>query len=193
MSRYSLTKLSKKKLQSTYSKLKKVVSSRVGTFEKHGAINEVPKAVRKLESVEDLDSAELISKVGEISNFLLGKKSKYSDFMRLEREEREGIEEDLGIKFKNYSEFQDYKRFLNDMYQRDKKGWKASSEQYEDAIDLFSNSRRLNLKASQFLRNRDYWLEHVDDLKNAKPIKRSSKLYPSDYARQLRLPKVRGE
>ena len=193
MSRYSLTKLSKKKLQSTYSKLKKVVSSRVGTFEKHGAINEVPKAVRKLESVEDLDSAELISKVGEISNFLLGKKSKYSDFMRLEREEREGIEEDLGIKFKNYSEFQDYKRFLNDMYQRDKKGWKASSEQYEDAIDLFLNSRRLNLKASQFLRNRDYWLEHVDDLKNAKPIKRSSKLYPSDYARQLRLPKVRGE
>lgn len=193
MSRYQLGKLTSKKLSSVYNQLKRTVTQRVNVYKKHSRMDVIPKALHKIENVADLDSAEKISKIGEMSNFLLSGKRTYTDFMKAEREEMENIEEDLDIKFKSMQEYNDYKRFLHDMYQRDKKGWKASSEQYEDAIDLWMQSRRLNLKASQFLRNKDYWMEHLDDLKNAKPIKRGTKLYPSDYARQLRLPKVRGE
>ena len=192
MTRFQLGKLSSTKLTSAYNQLKRAVSKRVGVYKKHGRMDVIPKGLHKIENVGDLDASEKISKIGEMSNFLLSGKSTYTKFMESEREELENIEEDLDIKFKSFEEFNDYKRFLKDMYQRDKKGWKASSEQYEDAIDLWLESRRLNLKASQFLRNKDYWMEHLDELKTAKPIKRGSKLYPSDYARKLKLPKVRG-
>ena len=192
MTRFQLGKLSSAKLKSAYNQLKRTVSKRIDVYKKHGRMDVIPKGLHNIENVGDLDASEKISKIGEMSNFLLSGKSTYTKFMESEREELENIEEDLDIKFKSFEEFNDYKRFLRDMYARDKKGWRASSEQYEDSIDLWLQSRRLNLKASQFLRNRQYWLENVDELKNAKPIKRNTKLYPSDYARQLRLPKVRG-
>lgn len=191
MSRHKLSKMAPSTLKQAYNTLKKEVSKRVGVYTKHNMKHNIPKNIANMDGVDELDNADLVNKIGEMSNFMLSKKASFTSWMENEKELMHDIEDDLDIKFKSFGEYEEYKRFLNDMYARDKKGWRANSEQYEDAIDLWLNARRLNLKGSQFLRNRDYWLEHVDDLKNAKPIKRGTKLYPSDYAKQLKLPKIK--
>lgn len=80
-----------------------------------------------------------------------------------------------------------YGDFLGAMSKRVGESWKYVSD---DAIDLFDEAERLNLNPSQFIRNYKYWLAHGEELANAKPIDRAN-VKPSDYAKQLGLPKIR--
>ena len=61
----------------------------------------------------------------------------------------------------------------------------------DSAMALVDEADRLNLNPNQFLRNYDYWLNHVEELESAEPIDRANGVKPSDYAKQLGLPKIK--
>lgn len=192
MSRNKISKLSKKEMRNAYKTLKKEVTKRVSTFKKHDRLNYIPKGMIDLPNMKDLDNASMVNKINEMGNFLLNKNSTYSKFMKREREIMENMEEDLNRKFKSYGEYEEFKRFVADMMKRNKKGTiKDDSAAYQNTLELWLQSKRLNLKADKFLKNYNYWLNNVDKLTNAKPIKTNRELKPSDYARQLRLPKIK--
>ena len=96
--------------------------------------------------------------------------------------------EDYDFEFESLEEYQDYKRFLGAMAERVGENWKYVSG---EGMELYAEAKRLNLNPSQFLRNANYWIEHVEELTEAKPLSRKT-IRPSDYARQLKLPKIRG-
>ena len=59
-------------------------------------------------------------------------------------------------------------------------------------MDLWVQSRRLNIDTKTILRNWKYWKENVDILKKAKVIEDGNKINAREYAKQLKLPKLHG-
>lgn len=171
-----------------YQKLKSNISRTVNVFKKHDKEHKLPEYVTSLKPVNKLNQAELVNEVNRLSNFLMSDMKSYKSYQKRRSEDKERAERNLGYTFKSEADFDEYEKFLHEMYIRDKDNWK---QHYEDAMDLFVQSRRLNLNPKQFQANYEYWLENAEELLNAEPINKS-KVYPSDYARQLKLPKVRG-
>lgn len=196
MNRYDLAQKSARQLRPLYNKLQRELNKRIASFEKHGKGEAIPKRLKGIET--PYGKQELLKTISGISNWMLGKQSTYKGYVGIEKQRKKELEERLsygkGEGFKGYkvkltdAEFEDYKRFMGEMQTRASQMWARASD---DAQDLYAQAKRLNLNPKQFLRNYDYWIEHVDDLKEATPINKNN-LHPSDYAKQLNLPKIRG-
>lgn len=182
-----LKELSKGELSKAYSQVVKSVESRVRGFERKGLEDVLPKVAR------DIPNAPTPRNISELSNFLLSNKSSVNKYIQHEKATMKTIEERLSsenydFEFENLEEYQDYKCFLGAMAERVGENWKYVSG---EGVALYAEAKRLNLNPSQFLRNANYWIENADKLEEATPLNRKT-IRPSDYARQLKLPKIRG-
>lgn len=186
----SLSKASKTTLKQMYSMVKKEVGKRVSTYKKHGAEKYLPDDVKKLAGVNSMNSDDLALNITNLSNFLRSPKASYTKYMKERKENMERVEEMIDYNFEDEEDYENYERFLSEMYKRDKVMWK---QHYDEAMELYAQGRRLNLDPMQFVRNYEYWLDSdkIEALSNAEPIERD-RLSPSDYARKLKLPKIRG-
>lgn len=186
----SLSRASKSTLKGMYSTLKKEVGKRVKTYKKHGATKHLPSNIQNLKGVNNLDADDLAMNIANMSNFLRSNKASYTSFIKNRRENMARLEEMMDYNFESEEDYETYERFMSEMYKRDKVMWK---QHYDTAMELYAQGRRLNLNPMQFLRNYEYWLDAdtIEELANAEPIERSN-LKPSDYARALKLPKIRG-
>ena len=150
----------------------------------------IPEELQNLKGVNKLSEDELALQISTMSNFLQSRKSTYSGYMDFRKARKKQIEEMTEYKFKNEEDYSKFEIFMDEMYKRDKVMWK---EHYDEAMELYTQGRRLNLDPMQFVRNYEYWLDidKIEALSNAEPLDRA-KLSPSDYARKLKLPKIRG-
>ena len=189
-SRYVLKNSSRDILESDYKRLKAKANRTKQVFKKHGKGYKLPQYLQEgLKGVAKLSTEELVSYVSRLSNFLKGETRSYAAYKRAIDKRKSFAEETLDYEFESDADFETYEKFMHEMYIRDKDNWKYH---YDDAMDLFIQARRLKLDPMQFAKNYDYWLEHAESLEEAVPIENRRKLYPSDYARQLKLPKIRG-
>lgn len=159
MTRYSLNRQKKSDLRSFYSTLKKRIKKISDVYKRHGDLDVLPSSVVDLPAINKLDADELVSKIGVLSNFLLNSPYRtYKGFIEKRKEDMERLSDTLGYDVDD-EDFELFQRFMSDMYIREKDNW---SRVYDDAMDLFVQSRRLNVDPKRFVRNYDYWLKHVD-------------------------------
>lgn len=192
MSRYALSQLDDSALKQSYNVLKRTVKARLKTFEKHNALNAISSKYRQMPSVRDLTKTELLNLISDTTNFLGGEKGTYKRYQEQRKRLMEDAQQRLGdsFQFKNDAEYEEYLRFMGAMQERVGVAvW--SNKASGDGEELYAQAKRLNINPMQFVKNYDYWMEHVDKLEKAVPVK-SRNAKPSTYAKQLHLPKIKG-
>ena len=193
--------------------LKNSLDTRLRTFAKHGALSDVPKRILNVGGVRGKSDREIMQGIRDMADFMKNEEiGTYAKYKETVQERMEHMEDVIGddFQFESEEEYDSMRRFMGEMQERFASGemWKKWSgdsaslygELKDNGIDahegvpLFSEARRLGLDPRQFLRNYEYWMNNVDALRSAKPIrsKEGRKLYPSDYARKLGLDKVTG-
>ena len=176
--------------------LKNSLDSRIRTFAKHGALDAVPDRILNIGGVKGKTETEIIQNIRDLNNFMRDpEKGTYADWSEEMERRKEHMEDVIGndFEFDDDDEYEDYLQFMGEMQDRYGGGemWKEVSK---DAAKLYGEAKRLNMDPSQFFRNYDYWTRHIKDLSSADPIQSRTgrKIYPSDYARKLGLPKISG-
>lgn len=193
MPAYKVNKLESMALGSAYTILRSAFNKRVKTFAKHDALRALPFQFRSgMPSARNLSDEEKLRLLKEASAFMRGSRSSYSGWKRSEVEQMESLNEMLkgDHEFKNLEDFRQYGEFMGEMQTRLGEMWKNVSSQVRE---LYFQSERLGVSSKQFLKNYEYWLAHSEELQQAKKIEWSSsgrKVKASDYARQLKLPKM---
>lgn len=193
MPAYKVNKLQSMALGSAYTVLRSAFNKRVKTFAKHDALRALPFQFRSgMPSARNLSDEEKLRLLKEASAFMRGSRSSYSGWKRSEVEQMESLNEMLkgDHEFKNLDDFRQYGEFMGEMQTRLGEMWKNVSSQVRE---LYFQSERLGVSSKQFLKNYEYWLAHSEQLQQAKKLEWSSsgrKVKASDYARQLKLPKM---
>lgn len=194
MPAYKVNKLESAALGSAYTVLRSAFNKRVRTFAKHDAVRALPFQFRKgMPSARNLSDEEKLRLLKEASAFMRGSRSSYSGWKRSEIEQMESLNESLDgvFHFNNLEEFRKYGEFMGEMQTRAGTMWGGGES--SQVRELYFASQRLGIDPNQFLKNYEYWLEHAEKLQKAKPIEWNSsgrKVKASDYARQLKLPKM---
>lgn len=184
------SELSQKELRSDYNYLRKVIRSRQKSFEKRGQSALFSKAYAAgFTSLKNIKSKpQLMAEMARMENYLLSNRSTVEGALAYQAQEekrRQSLSETLDRDL-TPEEFDNIGEFLGQMQDRLKEVWKTVSDR---AIKLFEEAQRLNLDPGQFLRNYDYWMEHVDALEGARPLNYAY-VKPSSYIEQLRLPSI---
>ena len=193
MAAYKVNKLTGSSLSAAYTTLKSAFNKRVKVFQKHDAERALPPQFRKgMRSSIGMSDEEKLQAIKEASAFMRGSRSSYSGWKRSELEQMESLNEllDGDFKFNNLEDFRKYGDFMGEMQTRLGEMWKNVSSQVRE---LFFASERLGVNSKQFLKNYEYWIAHAEELQKARPIEWDSsgrKVKASDYARQLKLPKM---
>lgn len=193
MAAYKVNKLTGSALSAAYTTLKSAFNKRVKVFQKHDAERALPAQFRNgMRSSLGMTEDEKLQAIKEASAFMRGSRSSYSGWKRSEVEQMENLNEMLegDYHFNNLDDFRKYGEFMGEMQTRLGEMWKNVSSQVRE---LYFQSERLGVNSKQFLKNYEYWLAHSEELEKAKPIEWSTsgrKVKASDYARQLKLPKM---
>ena len=176
--------------------LKNSLDSRIRTFAKHGALDAVPDRILNIGGVRGKTETEIIQNIRDLNNFMRDpEKGTYAEWSDEMERRKAHVEDIIGndFQFDDDEEYEDYLQFMGEMQDRYGGGemWKGVSK---EAARLYGEAKRLSIDPEQFFRNYDYWRKHVKDLASADPIQNRSgrKIYPSDYARKLGLPKISG-
>ena len=167
-------------LRKSYQQMKTAMTHRAQTFAKHGLEG------RRMPSSRGLSESELRSEMRKAAAYMRGKRSSYSGYQQIESERLQRMQEampDMG--FETEADLRKFGKFMNDMSDR------FGSIKYDsnDARKLYKQAQRLNVDPDKFMRNYEYWMDHIEDLEKATPIKQregSRALKPSDYARQIK-------
>lgn len=194
MAAYQVNKLKGSTLSTAYTTLRGVYQKRASVFRKHGAETALPAGFRSgMRSASDLTDAEKLQDIKAISAWMRGSRSTYTGWKRSELDQMESLNQQLEgtFHFSSLEQFRRYGEFMGEMHTRYGTMWGGQSTQVRE---LFFQAERLGVDPMQFQKNYEYWMDHVEELEKAKPIKwkpGSRELKPSDYARQLKLPKIK--
>lgn len=183
-----LSKLSRGELVKAFGSLSHALKERGKTFAKHG--EQAPKYQKGLGSSRGLSASEIARKVSSAAAYMRGKLSGYRGYMEAAEEKREKMQQAMpDLDLSSIDKLREYGRFMNEMSERYPEHFKASSNAIRD---MYKEAQRLNVNPEQFVKNFNFWAEHIDDLERARPLNyKSRSARPSDYARQLKLGKIR--
>ena len=188
MSLVQIREMGRSAKESAYSLLKGMSTRRANTFAKHGA--QIPGQLTRLNapagalSDKDLDKA-----IAMQSSILQTRGTRYAEAVKMQNERREMLKERFGLEDLTDEQFDQYGRFMDEMQQREgAKGWSYASAL---AKKMAVEALRLNMDPAKFMRNFDYWSDHLEDLERARPLVRSRPVRASDYIKQLKLPTIR--
>ena len=174
-----LEKLTGSELRKTYQQVKHALKERAKTFAKHGQEG------RMLPSSRGMSESEIKDRLKTAAAYMRGRRSTYAGAQASAQEQLHQMQSampDMG--FKTVDDVKKFGKFMNDMEDRYK------NIQYDSmtAKKLYKEAQRLNVDPQKFMRNFDYWMDHVKDLEKMDPIRQregSRALKPSDYARKI--------
>lgn len=197
MSARQLNELSDTELRKAYQQTKYTLKSRAMTFEKHG-IHVAEEAYGRqssamLPSSKGMDVEEQRRRLKTSLAYMRGRRSTYKGFKESEEERRRNLQESMpDLDLSTDEKAKKYGRFMGDMQTRWGEMWKYVSN---NARDIYREAMRLNADPKMFMKNYDFWADHIQDLEEAQPIRQRSgsrALRPADYARKLKLGKIKG-
>ena len=194
LSAYEVGKLSGKEIRESYQNVKKVINSRVRTFESHDAGRAIPASLRGgLESSRGRTEEDLLQDIREALRWSRRESgSSYRAYERVQENRRQKMQEALpDIDLSSTDKLKEFGNFMNDVSDRYGEMAKIVSSQ---ARALYAEAQRLNINKNALLKNMDYWMDHINDLEKSDPIRTRSErqLQPSEYARKLGLEKIGG-
>lgn len=183
-----IRQMSRAAKESAYSTLKGMSTRRASTFIKNSA--SVPDQLSRLKApAGSLSDADLERAIALQSSTLQTRGMRYSEALQMQNERREMLKDRFGLSDLTNEQFDQYGRFMNEMQEREgAKGWSYASAL---AKKMAVEALRLNMDPAKFMRNFDYWSDHLDDLERARPLVRSRPVRASDYIKQLKLPTIR--
>ena len=173
------TAMSGTELRQAYQQVKHAMKERAKTFAKHGQEGRV------LPSSRGLSESEMRTKLKSASAYMRGRRSTYRGWKQSENEQLQRMREampDMG--FETPDDLRRFGEFMNEMDDR------FGNIKYDsmDAKKLYKEAQRLNVDPKKFMRNYEYWMDHISNLEKMSPIRQregSRALKPSDYARKI--------
>ena len=185
LSQYELGKMNKKELQAAYRDIRQAVQRREKTFEKHGAGGAVPKSIRDLQAPSRLNKKDLMKSIAAAGNFYQSERGTYTGYKRELKKITASIKERTGVQI-GVGDLKGFGEFMKEA--RDRLG-EMFNPNYAELAELYEASKNKNLDPSSLLRNYEYWTQedNIQALKEAQPIRRKGKVYPSDYVTKLGL------
>lgn len=193
MTARELGALSDSEVRKAYQNVRRTARSRAQTFERHGAA--VPGLLASLTgSSKGVDVGELRHRVKNAAyQYRWGRAAvSYAAYEEQQEEFRNRMQESMpDLDLSTPEKMDAYGKFMGEMQARYGEMWHAVSNQ---ARDIYREAVRLNVDPRAFMRNYDYWADHIAELERTDPIHTRSerKLQPSDYARKLGLEKIKG-
>lgn len=171
--------MSGSELRKAYQQVKHAMSERAKTFAKHGQEG------RTLPSSRGLSESELRTKLKSASAYMRGRRSTYSGAQQSALDKLHQMQAAMPeMGFKTVEDVAKFGDFMNEMEER----YKAIQFPSMSAKKLYQEAQRLNVDPRKFMRNFDYWQDHINDLEKLDPIRQregSRALKPSDYARKI--------
>lgn len=192
----TLRKMKKNELISAAQVIRKGLNARRKTFQKHNALQGIPEQYRgDLPLSGDFENRnDVLSWVNDALQYMREPESTYRGYQKNVSDRMAAYNETLGKQgrdqFKSLEDFNSFGNFMGEAAER----FSEFSLVSDQVVEMYDQAERLGLDPKQFIKNFDYWSEHLEKLQEAEPIswKRSGKpVYASDYARQLHLPRMR--
>ena len=169
-------------LRKAYQQVKHAMKDRAKTFVKHGEGS----LAKVLPSSRGLTEEQMQTRLKTASAYLRNEqRSKYAGWHESavnKLHQMQAAMPDMG--FKTIEDVRKFGNFMDEMEDR------YRNIQYDSmtAKKLYKEAQRLNVDPTKFMRNFEYWMDHVDDLAKQQPIRQregSRALKPSDYARKI--------
>lgn len=183
-----LSKMSLKELKSSFKSISHALRERGKTFRKHG--EQAPRYEKGLGSMRGADKLELAERIARAAAYMRGKVSTYRGHEEVVEDRRKKMQEAMpDMDFSTKEKFKEYGEFMDEMTTRYPEHFKHDSNAVRD---IYREAKRLNVDPHTFMKNFKFWATHTEALEEARPIERTGRpVYPSDYARQLKLGKIR--
>lgn len=187
MSRHQISRLSAAVKKDLYVKFRRLVNDRTRSFTSRGLTPRMTASIKDMPTPAKATEAQMNAYLSNAGAYIQGTYYTYKGWKQHDTEVKREIMDRLDMPNMTDDQFKRYFEFMNAMSDMMGNAWHGVSSQ---ASQLFAEAERLNLNASQFVRNFDYWQDHVEDLRNAKPLTRKAGVKPSDYIRQLKLESI---
>lgn len=189
MSASQINALEGAELRRAYKSVSASLRGRRQAFQKHGALSGMPEKYRGgIRKVSSFDTeAELRQYMKTGIAYMKGSVSTFSGYQESVIKRKEAIEKKRGRKFESVEDFNKWGDFMGEMQERLQIAWKSISQL---AWELFDEAERLNLDPEQLMKNYEYWAAHIEELKEAEPLKRGRDLRASDYLKSLKIEKI---
>lgn len=164
MSRASLSGASRNVLRKMYSVVSKRADKVVNDFKKHGRLDEIPSKYLKHKNVNKMTNAQIVTEIGNISNYFLNNKAiSYSAWRKQYNKGKANYRDLVGKSRVSDAEYDSYREYMKDMYELYKNTMKPS-DLYNESNDLWLQSKRLNLSVEQFMDNMTKWNKRLEKL-----------------------------
>lgn len=194
MTKNELMQLSEAQIKSTYTSLRKSVSSRLKTFEKAGLGSIVPKKIQGgMKPIAGREAESLVNELSEFMGWVRGGRSTVKGFRKIQQSAYAKMKESMpDIDLSTREKMNDFGYFMGEMQERYGEMWKYISNA---ARDIYRDLTAINQDPRQFMRNYDFWKEKAEEENKAKNAaralgrRRSTKL--STYVNQLKRKKIR--
>lgn len=194
MTKQEMMQLSEAEIKSTYTSLRKSVSSRLKTFEKAGLGSIVPKKVKSgMKPIAGRDAEGLVNELSEFMGWVRGGRSTVKGFRKIQEGAYKKMKESMpDLDLSTREKMNDFGYFMGEMQERYGEFWKYISNA---ARDIYRDLTAVNEDPRQFMRNYDFWKEKTEEVNKAKEAARapgrrkSTKL--STYVNQLKRKKIR--
>lgn len=194
MTAREMTGLSESDLRKSYQSLRKIVNSRINTFEKHNIISAVPEKYRRgLGSAKGRSADELIDDMKSYLAWVRGDVSTYKGYKYHKERFRKQMQESMpDLDLSTAEKLDSFGYFMGEMQERYGEMWHIISNLVRD---LYRDLTKLNEDPRQFMKNYDYWSQHVEEINEAKRAahapgrRRSSQL--STYVNKLKRGKIK--
>lgn len=186
--------LSSSELRQTYQSMRKIVNSRINTFRKHDIGEAVPEKLRPgLGSAKGRSDTALLAEMKQYLAWMRGKRSTYRGYQESREDFRQKMQEAMpDLDLSTAEQMDAYGRFMGEMQERYGEMWHNISTIVRD---LYRDLTKLNEDPRQFMKNYDYWSQHVEEINEAKRAahapgrRRSSQL--STYVNKLKRGKIK--
>lgn len=155
---YDLNRMTNAELREYQSILNKEYKKRLKEFKRGKIEDAIPDVVKK--SKIGKNKAEMKKFIAELSAWMRGKHSTAKGWRKMNRERRKSLEDYLGEPFNSAKEYEDMVKFLGDIQQRAGNNIPPS----DVIIELYEQSKRLNINIDMVKENFDYWMDNVEEL-----------------------------
>ena len=167
MTARELSRLSRSDLREAYQNIRKIVNSRVNTFSKHGVESAVPRDLRSgLGSAKGRSDAELVQNMRDSFAWMRGSASTYKGYEKARERFRSRMQESVPqVDLSTEEQLDAYGEFMGEMQDRYGDMWGGISAQVQDIYGMLTE---MNEDPYEFMRNYDYWAEHIADINESR-------------------------
>ena len=176
MGRFSYTpsqiaRMPEREVRKIYSEYRKIANKRAARLRGAG-YGMYESAQKKFAKTRDLDAQEVRAAFAEVNMYLRDVRTKVRALRTYETGQLEQLHEH-GYDFINKSNFKQFTDFME--WARARSGSNDRIFKSDRVAELFEQKERLKISANALQKNFDYYLEHLDKIKDVAPLQNTNR------------------